>query len=213
MKKISTKRCYFVFPGKSTETEFTALVFAHCVPYDPHFAWLSCLQFVWHSWERYSSSRAHWRELRCRDSSDGIAAANGHFSCLEAPISRTTLKIHCIMCSLNIDMLNQHDVTLVRNSLATRGDMQKIFKAANHVVHVQERDCFQCKSCISASHTVWRLMVLKPLSLIFLSLLRISRSKKTKYHSFRLTAHFKQTCCEGRIFHHDHADHKIGDWM
>lgn len=166
-----------------------------------------------HGRGRYSSSYTNWRDVRCSDSSDETAAANGHFNCLEAHIRRTTPKICCITHSLNLVMSNQHDMTLIRNSLATRGDMHKVFKAANHVVHVQERDCFQCKACTSASCAGWRLIVLKPLCFSFLSLLRISQSEKMEYHSSRLKAHFKWTCCDGRIFHHVHADHKIGDWL
>lgn len=146
---------------------------------------------------------------RSSHSSDGTAAADVHFNCLEARISRTTLKIHCTTCILNLVML----VTLIRSSLATRGDMYNVFKAENHIVRVQERNRFQRKACISASQANWRLMVLKPLCLSFLSLLRISQSEKTEYHFFKLKAHFKWTCCDGRIFHHAHAGHKICDWL
>ena len=192
------KLLFCVLRCEDRDSELTALVFAHCMPCDGHVAWVPFLQFVQHGRGRYSSSHTDWREIRCRDNSDGTAAANGHFNCLEAHIRRTTLKTHCITCSLNLVMLNQHDVTLIRNSLATRGGMHKVFKAANHVVHVQERDCFQCKACISASCAGWRLMVLKPLCLSFLSFLWISQSEKTEYHSSKLKAHFKQTCCDGR---------------
>lgn len=205
------KKVLFCVPRyEYRDCELTALVFAHCMPCDRQIAWVSFLQFVRHGRGRFSSSHTNWREVRCSDSSDGTATAVGHFNCLEAHI-RTTLKIHCITHSLNLDMSNQHDVT--RYSLATRGDVHKVFKAANCVVDVQERDCFQCKACTSTSHAGWRLTVLKPLCLSFLSLLRISQSEKTEYHSFKLKAHFKRSCCHGRIFHHVHADHKMVRWL
>lgn len=122
-------------------------------------------------------------------------------------------KIHCITHSLNLVTSNHHDLTLIRNSSTATDDIHNASKASNHPVHDQKRDCFQCKACISASQAGWRLTVSKPLCLSFLSLLRLSQSEKTDYHSSKVKVHFKQTRCEGRIFHHIHADHKIGDWL
>lgn len=61
---------------------------------------LRALLAVCAAWQgRYSSSHVNWREVKCNDSSDETAVANGRLNCLKACMKRTALKIHSFTCN------------------------------------------------------------------------------------------------------------------
>lgn len=61
---------------------------------------LKALLAVCAAWQgRYNSSHVDWGEVKCNDSSDETAVANGHLNSLKAWMKRTALKFHSFMNS------------------------------------------------------------------------------------------------------------------